>query len=225
MFRPLAATLVLCLTLPLGRAQSDNPDSNGTTQASINTSAPDVSASKPTALLAPALDQLGKSVMNTHVERWSRSVRDETDANLRSIERDLQNTLPPLLQTADAAPTSIAASFPVVRNLDALIAVVVRVTVAARGTAPANEAEALNKALQVLEGARHSLADQIQQLATAQEKQLADLQSTVKTQAASLAAAQASAPPAPLPPTPPAKTKRPHKAAKPKPPTPLAPQQ
>lgn len=226
MFRTLLATFALCLSLQLCAAQSATPA--GTAQSSSDTAAmADPTVTKPTTLLAPALDGLATSVRDTHLEHWSRGVRDETDSNLRSIERDLQTTLPPLLQTADAAPASIAASFTVLRNLDALVAVLLRVTLTARGTAPQSEAEALKNSLGILEGARRSLGDQIEQLATAQEKQIADLQTTLRTQAASLAAAKPAevAPKLPAP-VPPAKPKRPRKAvAKPKPAPAQGPQQ
>lgn len=205
--RLLVATIAITAVLSacpvfLGQAPSDAQNSSVPVQT-----APTVT--KPTELLAPAIDQLGRTVSQTHLERWKGSVRDETDGNLRSIERDLQETLPPLLQTADAAPSSVAAALPVLRNLDALVAVALRVTITARGTAPQGEAQALNEALNVLEGGRRSLDDQVEQLAAAQEKQLSTLQQTVKSQAASLAAAQTPAA------APPVKIKRSRKTSKP----------
>ncbi len=205
MFRAAIATFVFCFVLPVCGAQSSDSIAKPQNQPEA------ASVTKPTELVAPAVDQLSKAVSQTHLERWNRSVRDDTDSNLRSIERDLQNTLPPLLQTADAAPSSIAASLPVLRNLNALVAVLVRVANIARGTAPANEAQSLNNSLDVLEGARRSLDDQLQQLATAQEKQIADLQSKVKNQEASLAAAQTATPAAS---TTPAKAKKSKKSTK-----------
>ncbi len=183
--------IVLATALSNCGAQSTNPASD------VQPAPATAQVTKPTELVAPAVDQLSKAVSQTHLERWNRSVRDDTDTNLRSIERDLRNTLPPLLQTADATPNSVAASMPVLRNLNALVAVLVRVANTARGTAPASEAQSLRNSLDVLEGARRSLDDQLQQLATAQEKQIADLQGQVKSQAANLAAAQNAAPAAP----------------------------
>lgn len=192
MFHTSIAIFALCLALQPCAAQSATPNS---AQASSGITAPESPVNKPTTLLAPALETLSKSIGDTHLDRWSRGVRDETDGNLRSIEHDLQSTLPPLLQTADATPASVAASLPVLRNLDALVAVLLRVTITARGTAPQNEAEALNNSLKIVEGARRSLGDQLEQLAAAQEKQIADLQNTIRNQAASMAAAKPADPP------------------------------
>ena len=209
MFRNLLAIAILASALPIHRAQAAS--AGITAQSSPDTAISAAAVNKPTDLLAPAIDQLSHTVSQTHLERWKGSVREETDGNLRSIERDLRETLPPLLQTADTVPGSVAFSLPVLRNLDALIAVMLRVTTTGRSTAPQNEVQALNNALQVLEGARRSLETQVQQLATAEEQQIADLQSKVKSQAASLAAAQPATPPAAVS----SKARRNRKASKP----------
>ena len=166
---------------------------------------------KPSSLIAPAVDHLSQVVSQIQLERWKGSSRDETDANLRSIERNVSSTLPTLVTTADAQPGSIAASLPLLRNLDALCAVMIRVSVTARGNAPGPQAESLNGALTALQSARNTLADQVQTLAAAQEKQIASLNSTV----ASLPAKASS--PAPPPPTPPATKPRPKRKPAPKP--------
>ena len=170
---------------------------------------------KPSGLIAPAVDHLSQVVSQVQLEHWKSASRDETDANLRSIERNLSNTLPQLVTTADAQPASVAASLPLLRNLDALCAVMIRVSVTARANAnaPLPQAESLAGALTALQSARNTLADQVQTLAAAQEKQISSLNSTVAT-----LTARASTPPlASAAPTPSTKL-RPKKKSAPKPP-------
>lgn len=166
---------------------------------------------KPSALIAPAVDHLSEVVSQVQLERWKGNVRDETDSNLRSIERDLKETLPPLVTAADAQPASVASSLPLLRNLDALCAVLIRVSVTARANAPAPQADAIAGSLTALQNARNTLGTQVQDLATTQEKQIASL----KTNLASLTAKVNSTPAPAPPPPPPAKPHRAKKVAKP----------
>ena len=116
-------------------------------------------------------------------------MRDEVDANLASMQKDLQTTLPALLSVADAAPNSPAASLPVLLNMDALYAVLLRVTIASRSGAPREENTALEQSAVLLDSARRDLGAAIVAGSKAQEKQIATLQATVQQQAAALAAA------------------------------------
>lgn len=168
-------------------------------------------AQKPSSLIAPAVDHLSQVVSQVQLERWKAPSRDETDTNLRSVERNISTTLPTLVTAADAQPNSVAASLPVLRNLDALCAVMIRVSVTARSNAPAPQAESLNGALSALQSARNTLADQVQTLATAQEKQINSLTTTVAT-----LTAKVNTPPPP-PTATPATKPRPKKKAAPKP--------
>ncbi len=159
-----------------------------------------VEPQKPSGLIAPAVDHLSQVVSQVQLERWKGNSRDETDSNLRSIERNVSTTLPQLVTAADAQPASIAASLPLLRNLDALCAVMIRVSVAARANAPTPQAESLNGALTALQSARNTLADQVQTLAATQEKQLADQTHVIaflKDQAISKQAAANTPPTAP----------------------------
>lgn len=138
----------------------------------------------PSSLVQPALDSVARAGSAVDLNRWkgSNSLRQETDANLASMQKDLQATLPPLLAAADAAPTSATASLPVLLNLDALYAVLLRVAIASRGSAPRDEATALEQAATVLDSARRDLGDAVLTSARALEKQVTDLQATLKRQ-------------------------------------------
>ncbi len=89
------------------------------------------------------------------------------------------------------------------KHLDALYAVVLRVEEGARVSAPADQIDQLEAALKAFSGARINLYDNLQQRAAGQEKQVTDLQATIKAQQAEAQERKAAPPPAPVPCTPP----------------------
>jgi hypothetical protein len=167
--------------------------------------AADAPVQKPSALVTPALVGVGKAGSGVDLNKWkgSNQMREEVDANLVSMKKDLEATLPPLLDASDAAPASAAAALPVLLNLDALYSVLLRVTVASRSGAPKDQNTQLEQAALTLDNARRDLGDLITATVAANEKKVSALQATVQQQAAALQAAQA--PPPSPPPTPPAK--------------------
>ena len=144
----------------------------------------------PSTLLQPALDSVAKAGSAVDLNKWKgpSNVRADVDANLLSMQKDIETTLPPLLTAADAAPNSAAASLPVLLNLDALYSVLLRVTIASRTGAPRDQNQSLEQSAQVLDSARRDLGQAILVAATAQEKRVAELQATVQQQAAATAA-------------------------------------
>ena len=157
----------------------------------------------------PALGMVQQTLGQVHVERWkgSKALREEAAANIASIHRDMDSTLPGLLATADAAPHAASALLPAVRNLDALYDVLLRVTITAETMAPQDQAAGLEQALNGLESARRSLADQTQSAAVAEEQQVHELQTTLASRPAVVAAPLAATSPAPVPPPHPKKKK------------------
>ena len=156
----------------------------------------------PSALVQPSVDRLAAAGSGVDLNKWKggNTLRGEADANLASIQKDLHDTLPPLLLAWDKSPSSVAAGLPVLLNLDALYSVVLRVDLLARTNAPRDQADALDGALAALDGARRDLGDRLVTSAAANEKQVAQMQAAAKDQAAQLAAAQAAAAvPAPAP--------------------------
>ena len=141
-----------------------------------------VTAPLPSATLQPSLEILKGALGATNVERWkaSNAVRGEASANLRSIANDVTSTLPSLLATADAAPGSASKVLPAYRNADALYSVLLRVDIAGRLYAPADQSSALDQALQSLEDSRRALGDQLQQAALRQDNQVGQLQAALR---------------------------------------------
>jgi hypothetical protein len=172
--------------------------------------------------MQPSLDVLKTAIGELHIDRWKAStpIRTEAQTNLNSVQRDVQNTLPGLLATADAAPGSPAKVLPAYRNVEALYDVTLRLVVAARLAAPTNEMSALDQAIARLDDSRHALADQLQQDTDAQDKQILHLQAALKA---------VPPPPPPAPALAPAKcpvtpTRKKSTAAAKKPATPATPQ-
>jgi hypothetical protein len=160
-------------------------------------------------ILKPALENVRKTLDSLRTDKWKKgSIRDEAESNVSTIQRDLAETLPPLLSTADAAPSTISKVLPVTRNVDAIYDVLVHVVEASRVVAPGDQVGALQQAMGRLEKARVALDEQLEQSAAAQEKQMTDLRSTVQAQATQLHAV-GTPPPAPTCPAPaPAKKKK-----------------
>ena len=173
----------------------------------------------PSALLQPSLDTVLQTVTAVKLEKWKRgTVRDETGEHITAIEHDLQGTLPPLLQAADANAGTLSKVLPVTRNAEALYDVLVSVVEAARVSAPAEQVGQLEQALSGLGAALRSLDDRVQEIAVAEEAQTGDLRKSVQTLTAAKLAAAAVPPPKPCPV--PAPARKPKK--KPAPATPAA---
>lgn len=160
-------------------------------------------SSPPSAALQPALDTLQQTLGTLRPDKWKApgAVREEAGANISSIRRDLESTLPQLLAGADKAPGSVAQMLPAFRNIEALYDVLLRVAEAGNLSAPSEQNAAMEEARSKLEDGRRALGDRLLAAALAQERQVHDLQAAVRT-----------VPPAPAPvacpPPPPVKKHR-----------------
>ncbi len=136
----------------------------------------------PSAIMQPALDNLQQTLGMLRPDKWKASgaEREEAAANISSIGRDLQTTLPPLLAAADRAPDSVAQVLPVYRNIEALYDVLLRVSEAGSLSAPSQQSAALEEARAKLEDGRRALGDRLQAAAVSREKQVHDLQATIR---------------------------------------------
>src|SRR6185437_920697 len=135
----------------------------------------------PSVILQPALDTLRQTLETLRPDKWktSSAVRDETSANISSIRRDLDTTLPALLATADKAPNSVTQTLPAFRNIEALYDVLLRVSEVGAIFAPGQQGMALEQARASLEDARHTLGDRLQSAAVSQDQQLRQVQAAL----------------------------------------------
>ncbi len=167
--------LVLATGIAVCRAQSPVQAAGAPALAPLST---------PSGLLQPSLDAVRQTLTGLRAERWKRgTIREEAMTNVGAVLQDLQQNLPPLLKEADAAPSDVASVLPLSQHVNAIYDVLLRIEEAARISAPADQAGALQVSLNELGKARHSLEDQMQQTAVAQQKQLKDLRATIRTQA------------------------------------------
>lgn len=131
---------------------------------------------KASTLLQPSLDVVTNTLNSLNLDKWKKgSVRDEAGQNVNSILRDIQSNLPPLMGAADAAPGSVSAAMPLIKHLDALYDVLLRVEEASRVSAPSQQISQLQDALTLFGTARFALDDALQKQAAAQEKQVGEL--------------------------------------------------
>lgn len=146
------------------------------------------------AQLQPALSAVHQTAELVRIDKWKRgNIRDEAAQNIGQIQRDIDETLPPLLRNADTAPTSLSTLLPVSRNISALYDVLLRVVEASRVVAPDEQVEKLQQALVTLGNARLAFGERMQTAAVVMEKQLTDLHATVQAQADKIAAAPVAA--------------------------------
>jgi hypothetical protein len=200
-------------------AQAESPGQAAQPAQAVQPPAPipPISAS---GLLQPALDTVQQKVGAVRLEKWKRgNIREETAEDIDSIQRDLHNTLPPLLRQADGDQGTVSTVLQVSRNIDSLYDVLLRVVQAARISGLPDDIIQLQQALIGLGSARRALDDRLQEAAAAQEKQLLDLRSTVKAQAA------IKCPVVPPPTTPACATPTPPRKPKKKPAAPAKPAQ
>ena len=168
------------------------------------------------AILQPSLDEVRNTLSSLKFDKWKKgSVRDEASDHAASILRDLNTNLPPLLAAADAAPGSASKSMPLMKHLDALYDVLLRVEEASRVSAPSDQIASLQGTLQNLEKARIALDDQLEQVSAAQEKQVTQLQAALQTKSAEAQKTETAAAKPCAPATPVHKNARTKSAAKP----------
>lgn len=145
-----------------------------------------------TSLVQPSLDGVTNTLNSLKLEKWKKgSVRDEAEQNVNSMLHDVQMNVPPLMAAADATPGSLSAAMPLVKHLDALYDVLLRVEEASRVAGPGEQVDALQQALAAFGTARFALDDELQRQAVAQEKQLRDLRVAVAKSAEAQRAAEA----------------------------------
>ena len=195
-----AACFLMALCSPAVLAQQ-TPSVQSTPNS---TASPAPRPALPSVTMQPSLDVLKQALGTVNLDKWkaSTAIKTEADGNLRSVQRDIESTLPQLLTAADAAPDSVTKTLPVFRNVDALYDVMLRLDAAGRLAAPKDQISALDQALAGLSDVRRTLGDQVQANAEAQDARIGRLQAQLK-------AVPAPAPaPAPVTCTPPPTTKK-----------------
>ena len=116
------------------------------------------------------------------IERWKTdsSTKRQTQSNVESIQRNLQNALPEIINQLRASPEDLTATFKLYRNLDVLFDVFGSLVESAGAFGSKDEFQSLSNDLSSLETARRSLAQRMENLTTSKEAELAHLRTQVR---------------------------------------------
>ena len=178
---PLCAIVSLALLLPRGAAQesSSAPDAAQppVPYASVNELNGILAQVKQTAQNMQA--DLGK----TRIDRWKTdsSTKRQSQANVESIQRNLQSSLPDTISKLSNSPEDLGASFKLYRNLDALYDVFGSVVESAGAFGSKDEFQSLSNDMTGLESVRRSFGERMQKLAGEKEEELTRLRGQIKT--------------------------------------------
>ena len=142
--------------------------------------------------LDPVLDRAQRLAQRTSVDlaqliiaKWKAdpNVKQQAQANSDSVARNLNYALPEMLNKARTAPLSIAPTFTLYRNLEALYDVLANVTENAATFGSREQADQLANDVAQWDQVRRKLADHLEQLASNTDAELTRL----RTQAAARA--------------------------------------
>ena len=117
------------------------------------------------------------------IEKWKTgaSTKQQTLANVESIQRNLQSALPEIIAQLNNAPEDLGMSFKLYRNLDALYDVFGSVVESAGAFGSKDEFQSLGNDMSGLESARHAFGERMQKLSANKEDELTHLRAQVKT--------------------------------------------
>jgi hypothetical protein len=116
------------------------------------------------------------------IDHWKTdsNTKHQTQANVESLQRNLKAALPEIIGQMRNSPESLAASFKLYRNLDALYDVLSSVVESAGAFGSKDEFQALDNDFNTIETARRSLAERMQGLAESKEGELTQLRTQVR---------------------------------------------
>ncbi|HEX9110606.1 MAG TPA: hypothetical protein VF845_03950 [Terriglobales bacterium] len=185
MFRnnlPLCAIFYFALVLPCGTMAQQASGTPAAAQPPV----PYASVSELNGILAQVkqtAQNIQEDLGKTRIDRWKTdsSTKRQTQANVESIQRNLQSALPDIVSQLSNSPEDIAASFKLYRNLDALYDVFGSVVESAGAFGSKDEFQTLSNDMTGLESARRSFGERLQKLASAKEDELARLRVQIKT--------------------------------------------
>ncbi len=143
--------------------------------------------------LSASLGQVDQFVQNARldlarlrIDKWKTdsSVKRQAEANSESLQRNLTAALPTIVNQVRANPTSVAATFKLYRNLNALYDVMSVLAESAGAFGPKEEYQALANDAGNLDNLRRSLADKVEMMAGARDNEIAQLQARARAAAA-----------------------------------------
>jgi hypothetical protein len=123
---------------------------------------------------------LRRTLDSVNVQKWKApgDVKRTTAGDVDSMQRDITDTLPGLINTALGDPAKISPAFAVYRNVDALYDVLLRVSETAQ-LAGSRDADALEEQRTMLESSRSQLGAALLQSSQAQDAEVARLRNAI----------------------------------------------
>jgi len=165
----------LCAAAVAQQSPSAQPESAPVSYASV---------SQLNTLLAQ-LEQTSSSIQadmgRLRIEHWKTDGNSKrvAQANVESIQRNLQTALPAMIMQLRASPEDLNGTFKLYRNLDALYDVVGSVVEMAGAFGGKDEFQSLGNDYNALEATRRGMADRLDTLTQAKEIELARLRTQV----------------------------------------------
>jgi hypothetical protein len=137
-------------------------------------------------LLLSQLEQVAQATQldlaKLRVEKWKTdsNTKRGTQADVESLQRNLQMALPEIIAQLRASPENISETFKLYRNLDALYDVFGPVVESAGAFGSRDEFQSVQNDLSSLERSRRALAERMETLAGAKEGELTQLRTQVR---------------------------------------------
>lgn len=137
-------------------------------------------------MMLSELDQASQSTQadlaRVRIDKWKTdsSNKQQVQADVQSIQRNLQYALPEMMTQLRGSPENLADTFKLYRNLDALYDVFGAVVESAGAFGPKDDFQALQNDLSKLQSVRKSFADRMENLASSKETELGRLRTELK---------------------------------------------
>lgn len=137
-------------------------------------------------LLLSDLDQSSRNAQQDlarlRIDKWKTdgNTKRSTQADVESIQRNLQNALPEIVNQLRSSPDNLVATFKMYRNLDALYDVFGSLVESAGAFGSKDEFQGLQNDLAALERVRRSFADRMEGLANTKEGEIGTLRTQLQ---------------------------------------------
>jgi hypothetical protein len=174
-------SLLLFLCLPSADAQAPAPNPPAVPYASVN------QLNGLLSQLEQASQAAQLDLAKLRVDKWKTDSgnKRQTQANVESIQRNLQSAMPEIVAQLRNSPEDLTATFKLYRNLDALYDVFGSVVESAGAFGSKEEFQAMENDLGALEKSRRSFADRLEALSGAKEMELTRLRTALQNAQAS----------------------------------------
>ena len=126
---------------------------------------------------------LTADLTHLRIEKWKTDAdyKRQSLSNVESLVRNLQGALPGMVTQLRSTPEDLNATFKLYRNLSALSDVLSNVAESAGAFGSKDDYQSLANDASLLDRARRDLADRMESLSTAKDKELVDLRNQVRT--------------------------------------------